>query len=185
MTLGRLLLLSGLHDALPSNRGKNRVLGFPLSIAGWEEGKLFRSHIPSAFSFQLLKGGPPPLERRDPSRSSLACQIGLSAPNPSRDSGPAFGEEPKGGAEAGGRVLLASVAARAAAARGQTDGARAGSRPGQGSAEQVSSSAAPPSSLRSCGLKGGEKDCGGKVVLASESLAGACGALWPRAGGLR
>ncbi|KAK2505057.1 hypothetical protein MC885_016948, partial [Smutsia gigantea] len=46
-------------------------------------------------------------------------------------SGPASGEEPRGGAEARGGAQPASVAARAAAARGLTDGARAGSRSGQ------------------------------------------------------
>lgn len=80
---------------------------------------------------------------RVPSRSSREDAHPLPA-----SSGPASGEEPRGGAEARGRAELASVAAPAAAARGRKDRARAGSRPGQGSGERVSSPAALPAALR-------------------------------------
>lgn len=158
MTLGGLLQLSGLRDALPSKGSKNTVLGFPLSKAVMLEGgrktvrkTLFRtlvaSHLPSISSCSkvVVEGDRRPLPAaRVPSRSSRERAHPLPA-----SSGPAPGEEPRGGAEAGGRAELASVAAPAAAARGRKDRARAGSRPGQGSGERVSSPAAPAAALRS------------------------------------
>lgn len=125
---------------LPSNGNKNTVLGFPLSIVvveGTGE-KIIRKTIPkpgrvsTPFTFELLKGGAPHSfsARTLPARALLLDLAERAHPLPA-SSGPALGEEPKGGAEARGAAEPVSVASPAAAARGRTDGAGAGSRRGR------------------------------------------------------
>lgn len=134
-----------------------------------------------AFNFQLLKGcgGHPGKRGPFPEPCRLSGRAERAHPLPA-SSGPALGEEPRGGAEAGGRARQASVAAPAAVARGLTDRARAASRPGQGSGERVSSPAG--AAYTRCALR---LDRAGRWSQPLGVWLGVIVALWLRAGSRR
>lgn len=115
------------------------------------------------FSNSELKGGLPPW-------SAWTLQAERAHPLPA-SSGPALGEEPRGGAELRGEQSWFLSLTRSGGSG--TDGQSRGREPpGQGSGERVSSLATPPPC---CALRldpVGDEDGGGEVVPASDSLAG-------------
>lgn len=142
VTSGTLLLLSGPHDALPSIKWEQEYSPrFPPFRGGGGGGRgedrkeNYSEAWPrlNSLQFRAAQRRGPPYSYSAGTLPALALPLAVAErahPLPA-SSGPALGEEPEGGAEARGAAQPVSVASPAAAARGRTDGAGAGSRRGR------------------------------------------------------